>query len=70
MDFPASKSIHPAPYKKTGTLVIFMDFRAISSGRGGEGGESEGENKRGGGGRVGSRRGLVNSLCISGSGML
>ncbi len=29
MDFPASKSIRPAPYKKTGTLVILWtrDFK-------------------------------------------
>jgi hypothetical protein len=65
MDFPPS--ILPAPYKKTGTLVILWtrDFRAHSEmvsnkrmrslmGRlkgveGWEGGESEGEKKRGGG---------------------
>jgi hypothetical protein len=56
MDFPASKSIYVQPHiKKTGTLVILWtrDFRAHSEMvsnmfwmGGGEGGESEGENKR------------------------
>jgi hypothetical protein len=56
MDFPPSKSICPAPYKKTGTLVILWTgglwtryFRAYSEmvsnkfWMAEEGGESEGE---------------------------